>query len=67
MSELGPLVIGIGKAVWQVASVADESQRQKAVALLAETRRALYGILAQESEDDDQDEPADAGSTSSED
>jgi DNA-binding PadR family transcriptional regulator len=49
MTELGPLVIGIGKAAWQVASVADEAQRAEAVELLAETRRRLYGILAQES------------------
>jgi DNA-binding PadR family transcriptional regulator len=47
MSELGPLVIGIGKAVWQVAAVGDERQRAKAIELLAETRRALYGILAE--------------------
>ena len=48
MSELGPLVIGIGKAVWQLAAVADESQRAKAIELLSETRRALYGILAED-------------------
>jgi DNA-binding PadR family transcriptional regulator len=48
MTELGPLVIGIGKAAWQLASVADEAQRAEAVELLAETRRRLYGILAQE-------------------
>lgn len=51
MTELGPLVIGIGKAVWQVASVGDEPQRDRAIALLAETRRALYAILATEPED----------------
>jgi DNA-binding PadR family transcriptional regulator len=47
MSELGPLVIGIGKAVWQVAAVADDAQKAKATELLAETRRALYAILAE--------------------
>jgi len=53
LTELGPLVIQIGKAAWQVATVGDEAQRQRAVEVLAETRRALYRILAEE--------PADAG------
>lgn len=67
LTELGPLVLGIGKAAWQVASVGDESQRARATELLAETRRALYGILAEEpqgsaepsptSTSDDQPEP----------
>jgi hypothetical protein len=43
-------VLGIGKAVWQVASVGDERQRTRAAELLAETRRRLYGILAEDSE-----------------
>jgi DNA-binding PadR family transcriptional regulator len=53
LTELGPLVLGIGKAAWQVASVGDESQRARATELLAQTRRALYGILAEEPEDAD--------------
>jgi DNA-binding PadR family transcriptional regulator len=56
MSELGPLVLGIGKAVWQVASVGDERQRTRAAELLAETRRRLYGLLADETEDAAEDE-----------
>jgi DNA-binding PadR family transcriptional regulator len=52
MAELGPLVIGIGKAVWQVASVGTEEQRARALKLLQETRRGLYGILAEDPEDD---------------
>jgi DNA-binding PadR family transcriptional regulator len=63
LTELAPLVIQIGKAAWQVASVGDESQRDAATKLLAETQRALYGILAEEppaaddadSSDDDDD------------
>jgi DNA-binding PadR family transcriptional regulator len=47
MAELGPLVIGIGKAVWQVASVGSEQQRTRALDLLDETRRGLYRILAE--------------------
>jgi DNA-binding PadR family transcriptional regulator len=55
MTELGPLVIAIGKATWEVASAGDEDQRARAAELLAETRRGLYGILAQT--------PADRGET----
>jgi len=67
MSELGPLMLGIGKAVWQVASVGDERQRTRAAELLAETRRRLYGILAEDSEPttdeqaDEQTEPEASG------
>jgi DNA-binding PadR family transcriptional regulator len=57
LSELGPLVIQIGKATFQVASVGDRAQRDRARALLAETRSALYRILAEDSEEPD----ADAG------
>jgi DNA-binding PadR family transcriptional regulator len=51
LTELGPLVIQIGKAAWQVASVGDEGQRARATELLAETRRGLYRILAEDAED----------------
>ena len=58
LAELGPLVIQIGKAVFQVASVGDQRQRDQAQELLAETRRGLYRILAEEAtEADDDDEP----------
>lgn len=62
MADLGPLVIGIGKAVWQVASVGSEQQRARALALLDETRRGLYRILAEEPDDggDTADETGDA-------
>jgi DNA-binding PadR family transcriptional regulator len=53
LSEIAPLVIQIGKAAWQVAQEGDERQTEKACQTLAETRRALYRILAQ---DDVQDE-----------
>jgi DNA-binding PadR family transcriptional regulator len=61
MSELGPLVIGIGKATWQVASVADARQRAQAAELLSETRRRLYAILAQEPDQTSGDEVAQDG------
>jgi DNA-binding PadR family transcriptional regulator len=54
MAELGPLVIGIGKAVWQVASVGTEQQRARALDLLDETRRGLYRILAEDPDDVDE-------------
>jgi DNA-binding PadR family transcriptional regulator len=51
ITELAPLVIQIGKAAWQVATVGDEAQRARATELLAETRRALYRILAEDADD----------------
>ncbi len=56
VAELGPLVIQIGKATFQVASVGDRAQREQARTLLAETRRALYRILAEDA--DEADEPS---------
>jgi DNA-binding PadR family transcriptional regulator len=56
--ELAPLVVQIGKATLQVASVGDRAQRDQARALLADTRRALYRILADDgSEDEPDDDP----------
>lgn len=46
LAELGPLVIQIGKATFQVAAVGDQAQRDRARALLTDTRRALYRVLA---------------------
>jgi DNA-binding PadR family transcriptional regulator len=56
LAELAPLVIQIGKATFQVASVGDRAQRDKARALLADTRRALYRILAEDAHGADADE-----------
>jgi DNA-binding PadR family transcriptional regulator len=53
LSELAPLVIQIGKATFQVASVGDRAQRERARALLADTRRALYRILAEDADEAD--------------
>ena len=62
LAELGPLVIQIGKATFQVATVGDQEQRDRARALLADTRRALYRILAEDSDEPDaaDDEPREA-------
>jgi DNA-binding PadR family transcriptional regulator len=51
--EIASLIIQIGKAAWQVAQEGSERQVQKACETLAETRRALYGILAEEPETDE--------------
>ena len=53
LAEIGPLMIGIGKAAWQVASVGDEAQRERATEVLTEARRALYRILAEDPEQTD--------------
>jgi DNA-binding PadR family transcriptional regulator len=53
LAELAPLVIQIGKATFQVASVGDQAQRERARELLADTRRALYRILAEDATDGD--------------
>jgi DNA-binding PadR family transcriptional regulator len=67
ITELAPLVIQIGKAAWQVATVGDEAQRARAIEVLAETRRSLYRILAEdapETEDAEDAEDADASGES---
>jgi DNA-binding PadR family transcriptional regulator len=56
LTDLAPLVIQIGKATFQVASVGDPAQRDRARALLADTRRGLYRILAEDAEQDDDDQ-----------
>jgi len=58
ITELAPLVIQIGKAAWQVATVGDDTQRARATEVLAETRRALYRILAEDAPDTDEPEQA---------
>jgi DNA-binding PadR family transcriptional regulator len=50
LPEMASLIIQIGKAAWQVAQVGDERQVERARQTLAETRRALYGILAEDSD-----------------
>jgi DNA-binding PadR family transcriptional regulator len=54
LAELGPLVIQIGKAAFQVASVGDPAQREQARSVLAEARRALYRILAGDTDEEAQ-------------
>ena len=51
LPEMASLVVQIGKAAWQVAQDGDDRQVEKARHTLGETRRALYGILAEDPED----------------
>lgn len=44
--ELGQLV----NAIWQIATVGSDRQRAEAIALVSETRRKLYALLAEGSE-----------------
>jgi DNA-binding PadR family transcriptional regulator len=48
LPELGSLVLQLGKAAWQVGQVGDVRQTKQACDVLAEARRALYRILAEE-------------------
>jgi DNA-binding PadR family transcriptional regulator len=66
ITELAPLVIQIGKAAWQVATVGDDAQRARAIEVLAETRRALYRILAEDAADAEEAEDAQEGEDSGE-
>lgn len=61
------LIAGVAAAAMQVAVVGDDGQRARAGELLAEVRRALYGILAQEARDTDADEPEASDSADSRD
>ncbi len=51
LHRMASLIIQIGKAAWQVGQEGDERQTEQAYQLLAETRRSLYRILAQDGED----------------
>ena len=64
ISELGPAFLAFAKAVWQVGSVGDESQRARAIELLTETRRALYRLLADEPAAGDPEASDDEGNAS---
>ncbi len=57
-SEIGTQMFQIAKAAWQVAQEGDERQVEKASQTLAEARRALYGILAKDTDDPDAEETA---------
>jgi DNA-binding PadR family transcriptional regulator len=49
---LRSLVVGIGRAAWQVANEGDDNQWAEADKTLSEARRTLYRILSEEPTDD---------------
>jgi DNA-binding PadR family transcriptional regulator len=55
LHRMASLIIQIGKAAWQVGQEGDERQTEQAYQTLAETRRALYRILAQDVDEPDAD------------
>jgi DNA-binding PadR family transcriptional regulator len=61
ISEIRPLIGQVAAAAMQVASVAEETQRARAVEVLRETRRALYRILAEEPDGEDDHDAGPAG------
>ncbi len=54
-SEIGQMM----SAVWQIVTQGSEGQRKAAIGVLVDTRRALYGILADGAAPDPSDEPLD--------
>jgi len=54
-ADLKPEIGQVMRAVWQIVTTGSEQQRRAAVDILVETRRNLYGVLADghEQEDDE--------------
>ena len=55
-AALKPEIGQVMAAVWQIVTTGTDSQRRDAIKILIETRRKLYGLLA-----DGDDEPAGCG------
>jgi DNA-binding PadR family transcriptional regulator len=51
-SDLRPLIAQVASAAWQVAKVGDQNQVERARKTLADARRALYRILAEDESTD---------------
>ena len=52
-SEIGQVM----SAVWQIVTQGSDTQRRAAIGVLVDTRRALYGILADGAEPEPDEEP----------
>jgi DNA-binding PadR family transcriptional regulator len=65
-SGLKPEIGQVMGAVWQIVTAGTESQQRAAIEVLAETRRSLYGILADgdQAADEDETDPSDEGDAS---
>jgi DNA-binding PadR family transcriptional regulator len=57
ISDLKPEIGQVMGAVWQIVTTGSDQQRRDAVAILVETRRKLYGLLADGDEPEGPDEP----------
>jgi DNA-binding PadR family transcriptional regulator len=57
-ARLKPEIGQLMSAVWQIATQGTDRQRAEAIALLVETRRRLYGLLAAEQDEGEEAEDA---------
>ena len=60
-TSLKPELGQVMSAVWQIVTSGTDQQRREAIAVLVETRRQLYGILAEGSARPEQDEEPEGG------
>lgn len=58
-ADLKPEIGQVMSAVWQIVSSGSDQQRRAAIDILVETRRKLYGVLADGHETDEDDEEED--------
>ncbi|WP_395690278.1 PadR family transcriptional regulator [Nocardioides sp.] len=58
VADLRPEIGQVMGAVWQIVTTGSDRQRQAAIEILVETRRRLYGVLA-DGDEEPEDEPAD--------
>ena len=58
VADLRPEIGQVMGAVWQIVSTGSDAQRRAAVGILVETRRKLYGVLADGDLDEDAAEDA---------
>jgi DNA-binding PadR family transcriptional regulator len=61
-ADLKPEIGQVMGAVWQIVTSGSEQQRRAAVEVLVDTRRRLYGILADGADDESSDDAEDADS-----
>lgn len=54
-ADLKPEIGQVMSAVWQIVTSGSEQQRRAAIGVLVDTRRRLYGILADGTDDDPED------------
>ena len=58
-ADLKPEIGQVMGAVWQIVTSGSESQQRAAIDVLVDTRRQLYGILADGDDSTDEDEEGD--------